>query len=77
MTEKVLLSELRQDCVYQLYYMGQKRPMAVFSHLTREGIPMFFPPGKTEPMDLFGLDNYDTHWECVYERDGNPHDLGH
>jgi hypothetical protein len=69
--------QLRKDAVYQLYYMGRKKELAVFKWIGDGGMPIFHPLGEPSFQDVFGLENYDTHWVVIFEREGNPEDLGH
>jgi hypothetical protein len=69
--------KLRKKCVYQLYYMGRRKELAVFCHIGSEGMPIFHPLGEPSFQDVFGLDNYETHWIAEFERDGTPEDLGY
>lgn len=70
--------QLRKDGVYQLYYMGRKKELAVFRHLGGDnGMPIFHPLGEPSFQDVFGLENYETHWVAIFEREGTPNDLGY
>jgi len=68
--------QLRRDAVYQLYYMGRKKELAVFCHLGSTGMPIFHPLGEPSFQDVFGLENYETHWVAIFEREGTPEDTG-
>jgi len=75
--------ELRKDGVYQLYSRKtlnegfQKKELAVFSHIGSTGMPVFHPLGEPSFQDVFCLEDYEAYWVAIFEREGNPEDLGY
>lgn len=74
---------LKKDGVYNLYHRKapdegwRKKELAVFCHLGTTGMPIFHPLGEPSFQDIFGLENYETHWLVIFERMGDKNDLGH
>ena len=74
--QTIAKEHLRRDALYRLYYKGYRQDDAIFKHIGQSGMPIFHPPGEPSFQDWFGLNNYGTDWVAIYERDGNPEELG-
>jgi len=82
-TKTIPKEHLVKDSVYRLYHRKSpdegwtKKELAVFCHIGSTGMPIFHPPGEPSFQDVFGLENYDTHWLVIFEREGTQDDVGY
>jgi len=83
LTKTIAKNLLIKNGVYSLYHRNApdegwiKEKQAVFCHIGTTGMPIFHPLGEPSFQDIFGLQNYDTHWLAIFERMGNKNDLGY